>query len=65
VAEVTKAHEAVLRLLDRLPEEIEADATLVAALLRIPEAEVLRPLEELAESPSRLGMEADRGSPRR
>ena len=45
--ELTKAHGAVLRLLDWLPEDIEADEQLVATLLNIPESEALRLLEEL------------------
>jgi len=45
--DLTKAHEAVLSLLGWLPPEVEADATLVSALLRIPEPEALRLLEEL------------------
>jgi DNA-binding IclR family transcriptional regulator len=50
VATLTSFHEAVLRLLDWLPEDVDADAALVAQLLRIPEAEALRLLEELEEA---------------
>jgi len=48
--ELTKAHEAVLRLLDWLPEDVEADEQLVATLLNIPESEASRLLEELEEA---------------
>jgi len=44
---LTPAHDAVLRLLDWLPDDVEADAELVGALLGIPEAEALRLLEDL------------------
>jgi hypothetical protein len=47
VADLTEADAAVLRLLDWLPTDLEVDAELVAALLRIPEAEALRLLEDL------------------
>jgi len=50
MAQLTKAHEALLRLLLWLPEEIEADAELVGALLGIPQAEALQLLEELEET---------------
>lgn len=41
------AHDAVLALLDWLPEDVAPDAELVAELLNVPEAEALRLLEEL------------------
>jgi hypothetical protein len=44
---LTPAHSAVLALLDWLPEDIEADAELVAHLLGVPEAEAARLLDEL------------------
>jgi DNA-binding IclR family transcriptional regulator len=47
MAALTPAHDAVLALLDWLPEDRDADAALVAELLRIPEAEAARLLEEL------------------
>ena len=40
-------HDAVLALLDWLPEDVAPDAELVAELLNVPEAEALRLLEEL------------------
>jgi DNA-binding IclR family transcriptional regulator len=47
MAPLTLAHDAVLALIDWLPEDVEADAELVADLLRIPEDEALRLLDEL------------------
>jgi DNA-binding IclR family transcriptional regulator len=47
VPELTKAHAAVLSLLDWLPDDAEADPELVAKLLNIPKSEALRLLEEL------------------
>jgi DNA-binding IclR family transcriptional regulator len=47
MAVLSPAHDAVLALLDWLPEDVEADAELVADLLRIPEGEALRLLDEL------------------
>lgn len=44
---LTPAHDAVLALLDWLPEDAEPTAELVAGLLRIPEAEAARLLEDL------------------
>jgi len=44
---LTPAHNAVLALLDGLPEDIEADAELVALLLGVREAEAARLLDEL------------------
>jgi DNA-binding IclR family transcriptional regulator len=43
----TPAHDAVLGVLDSLPEDCEADAELVAQLLGWPEPEVARLLDEL------------------
>jgi hypothetical protein len=43
----TPAHNAVLAVLDWLPEDCDADAALVARLLRWPEPEVARRLDEL------------------
>jgi DNA-binding IclR family transcriptional regulator len=47
MAVLTPAHDAVLALLDWLPEDVEADAQVVAGLLGIPEAEAARLLDEL------------------
>jgi DNA-binding IclR family transcriptional regulator len=47
MAALTPAHDAVLALLDWLPEDRDADAALVGELLRIPEATGARLLEEL------------------
>jgi DNA-binding IclR family transcriptional regulator len=47
MAALTPTRDAVLALLDWLPEDRDADATLVAELLRIPEAEAARLLDEL------------------
>jgi DNA-binding IclR family transcriptional regulator len=47
VADLTPAHDAVLALLDWLPEDVEADAGLVADLLGVPEAEAAQLLDEL------------------
>jgi hypothetical protein len=47
MAELTPQHDAVLALLDWLPEDAEVDAALVAGLLSIPEVEALRLLGEL------------------
>jgi DNA-binding IclR family transcriptional regulator len=47
VAALTPAHDAVLALLDWLPEDVEADAEVVGDLLGIPEAEAARLLDEL------------------
>lgn len=44
---VTPAHDAILALLDRLPEDVDADTALVAELLRVPEAEAARLLDEI------------------
>jgi hypothetical protein len=44
---LTATHDAVLALLDWLPEDHDADAALVAELLRIPEAEAARLLDDL------------------
>lgn len=41
------ANDAVLALLDWLPEDVAPDAELIAELLNVPEAEALRLLEEL------------------
>jgi hypothetical protein len=38
MATLTPGHDAVLALIDWLPEDAEADTELVAELLRIPEA---------------------------
>jgi hypothetical protein len=47
MAALTPAHDAVLALIDWLPEDVEVDAELVADLLRLPEAEAARLLDEL------------------
>jgi DNA-binding IclR family transcriptional regulator len=47
MAALTPAHDAVLALLDWLPENVEADAEVVADLLGIPEAEAARLQDEL------------------
>ena len=47
MAALTPAHDAVLALLDWLPEDVEADAEVVGDLLGIPEAEAARLLDEL------------------
>jgi DNA-binding IclR family transcriptional regulator len=47
MAALTPAHNAVLALLDWLPEDIEANAERVAHLLGVPEAEAARLLDEL------------------
>jgi len=44
---LTPAHDAVLARLDWLPEDIAADAELVAHLLGVAEAEAARLLDEL------------------
>jgi len=44
---LTPGHAAVLALIDWLPEDVEADAELVADLLGVPEAEATRLLDEL------------------
>jgi DNA-binding IclR family transcriptional regulator len=44
---LTPVHDAVLALLDWLPEDVAPDAELVAELLDVPETEALRLLEEL------------------
>jgi DNA-binding IclR family transcriptional regulator len=44
---LTDTHHAVLALLDWLPDDVEADAEVVADLLGIPEAETARLLDEL------------------
>jgi hypothetical protein len=46
----TPGHDAVLALLDWLPDDVDADAALVAGLLRIPETEAARLLAELEAS---------------
>src|SRR4029453_13198042 len=46
----TSGHDAVLALLDWLPEDVDADAEVVADLLRIPEAEAARLLAVLEEN---------------
>jgi hypothetical protein len=43
----SRPHDAVLALLDWLPEDVEADAEVVGDLLGIPEAEAARLLDEL------------------
>ena len=43
----TSGHDAVLALLDWLPEDVDADAELVAHLLRIPVGEVAQLLADL------------------
>jgi DNA-binding IclR family transcriptional regulator len=47
MAVLTPAHNAMLALMDWLPEDGDADAKVVADLLRIPEAEAARLLDEL------------------
>jgi hypothetical protein len=47
MAALTPAHDAVLALLDWLPENVEADAEVVADLLGIPYAEAARLQDEL------------------
>jgi DNA-binding IclR family transcriptional regulator len=47
MAVLTPSHDAVLALIDGLPEDVEADAGLVATLLGVPEAEAARLLDEL------------------
>jgi DNA-binding IclR family transcriptional regulator len=47
MAPLTPAHDAGLALLDWLPEDVEADAEVVADLLGIPEAAAARLLDEL------------------
>ena len=47
MAALTPAHDAVLALLDWLPEDVEADAEVVGDLLGIPEAEAARLVDEL------------------
>jgi hypothetical protein len=47
MAALTPAHDAVLAPLDWLPEDVEADAKVVADLLGIPEPEAARLLDEL------------------
>jgi hypothetical protein len=47
VAALTPAHDAVLAVLDWLPDDVEADAAVVAQVLAIPEAEAVQFLEEL------------------
>jgi DNA-binding IclR family transcriptional regulator len=47
VTVLTPSHDAVLALLDLLPEGAVADAELVAELLRVPEPEAARLLDEL------------------
>jgi DNA-binding IclR family transcriptional regulator len=44
------AHDAVLALLDWLPEDTNADAVLVAHLLGVPKAEASRLLDELEDA---------------
>jgi hypothetical protein len=57
----TPAHDAVLALLDGLPEDVEVDAGLVAGLLGVPQAEGARLLDKLeaagdvASATGRLG----------
>jgi hypothetical protein len=50
MAALTSAHDTVLALLDWLPKDVDADAELVADLLRIPEVEAARLLDELEEA---------------
>jgi DNA-binding MarR family transcriptional regulator len=47
IADLTPAHDAVLALLDWLPEDTEADAELIAELLGVPETEAATLLDEL------------------
>jgi predicted ArsR family transcriptional regulator len=47
MAALTPAHDAVFALLDWLPEDVKADAEVVADLLGIPEAAAARLLDEL------------------
>jgi DNA-binding IscR family transcriptional regulator len=47
MATLTPAHDAVLALIDSLPQDVEADAERVADLLRVPEVEAARLLDEL------------------
>jgi DNA-binding IclR family transcriptional regulator len=47
VPDLTPAHDAVLELLAWLPEDAEPTAELVARLLRIPETEAARLLDDL------------------
>jgi predicted ArsR family transcriptional regulator len=47
MAVLTPAHDAVFALIDWLPENVEADAKVVADLLGIPEAAAARLLDEL------------------
>jgi DNA-binding IclR family transcriptional regulator len=45
--ELTPAHDAVLAVIDWLPDGVAADAALVAKLLDVPEAEAARLLDQL------------------
>jgi DNA-binding IclR family transcriptional regulator len=47
VPDLTSAHDAVLALLDWLPEDVVADAALVAELLGVPETAAARLLDDL------------------
>jgi DNA-binding IclR family transcriptional regulator len=50
VLKLTPVHDVVLSVLDSLPENVEADAALVADLLSVPEAEAARLLDDLEEA---------------
>lgn len=45
--DLTPAHDAVLAVIDWLPDGVAADAALVAKLLDVPEAAAARLLDEL------------------
>jgi DNA-binding IclR family transcriptional regulator len=47
MAALTPAHDAVLALLDWLPEDAVADPELIAELLGVPEGQAARLLDEL------------------
>ena len=47
MAALTPAHDAVLVLIDWLPDDVEADVEVVGDLLGIPEAAAARLLDEL------------------
>jgi hypothetical protein len=55
---LTSAHDAVLALFDLLPEDIEADADLVAGLLGVLQAEAARLLDQLETAGTTSTMEA-------
>jgi hypothetical protein len=66
---LTSAHDAVLALFDLLPEDIDADADLVAGLLGVLQAEAARLLDELETAgdnvdDGRRAVRSSRSSPR-